>query len=263
DMRTKLYAASAGSRSDVLDATEALQQQQSLLEQQTLQLNQARKNIDSIRSEMFASLDEFAADDAGKMNEAQRQADSYRQQVARASASLDHATLRSPIDGIVESSAARSVGQVVGASEQLMEIVPSRTPLEVRCWIPDSEIGFVRNGQRAIIKVDAYPFTQYGLLEGVVARVARDSVADPALDASNGSPRAGQSEASARPTPLGPSYFPITVRLSQSALLADGATIPLSSGMSVSVEIKTDSRRLIDYLLSPLSRASSESLRER
>ena len=57
--------------------------------------------------------------------------------------------------------------------------------------------------------------------------------------------------------------FPITLALEAQAMKIDGAVIPLSPGMTVSAEIKTDSRRVIDYLLSPISRVTSEAMKER
>ncbi len=57
--------------------------------------------------------------------------------------------------------------------------------------------------------------------------------------------------------------FPVTVALDQTAMKTDNAIIPLAPGMTVSVEIKTDSRSVIDYLLSPLAKIASEAVRER
>jgi hemolysin D len=57
--------------------------------------------------------------------------------------------------------------------------------------------------------------------------------------------------------------FPVTVSLDETAMKIDNATIPLTPGMTVAVEIRTDSRRVIDYLLSPLAKIGSEALRER
>jgi hemolysin D len=103
--------------------------------------------------------------------------------------------------------------------------------------------------------VETFPFTKYGLLRGQVLHLSRDALTPtPAANAAEGQDRAR--------TPDGPVYT-ARVSMDRTVMAVDGQEIPLGPGMAVSVEIKTDQRRVIEYLLAPLLRYKQESLRER
>jgi hemolysin D len=150
-------------------------------------------------------------------------------------------TLRAPVDGEVQQLAVHTVGGVVQPGATLAVVVPSAPALELEALVLDRDIGFVREGQRAVVKLDAFPFTRYGAIEGAVTTVGEDSVPHERL---------------------GPVY-PVRVRVARNDIRVDGREVRLSSGMAASVEIRTGERRVIDYLLSPVARAAEESLRER
>ena len=146
-----------------------------------------------------------------------------------------------------------------------MTIVPADGPIEIEAMIQNQDIGFVNPGQDAVIKIDAFPFTRFGSIQGKVQRVSRDAVeerdalamADPMTSVRPGGAQAGVGS-------KGPSLvFPAFVRLDHSTINIDGKDIPLSPGMTVTVEILTGRRRAIDYVLSPLREISSSSARER
>lgn len=165
--------------------------------------------------------------------------------------------IRAPIDGTVEQLKVRTVGGAVQAAQPLLTIVPQGGALFIEALIPNAEIGFVAVGQPVQVKVDAFPFTDYGMLTGTVASIGRDSVEEPA--------------AGDRPdlTPL--SGFKVRIRLASDRLAAGACadrTAPcpqlrVSPGMRVQAEIRTGRRRIIQYLLSPLMSATAEAGRER
>ena len=117
-----------------------------------------------------------------------------------------------------------------------------------------------------MIKVDAFPFTRFGVLHGKVVKIASGAIdeqdAKRALANATASANVAQTPA---PAPGQPEnfVFPVTVALDETAMKIDNAVVPLTPGMTVTVEIKTDSRRVIDYLLSPLAKIASEAARER
>jgi hemolysin D len=158
-----------------------------------------------------------------------------------------------------------TVGQVVTSGQALLTLVPADGPIEVEVMIANKDIGFVHPGQPAAVKVEAFPFTRYGTIDGEVAKVSRDAVSE--RDATDLSDAA----TAARPqlgTPSQPSHtqnlvFPATIRLRQRTINVDGKEVPLSPGMAVTVEIKTGQRRAIDYLLSPLREIATQAGRER
>jgi membrane fusion protein, hemolysin D len=157
------------------------------------------------------------------------------------------------------------VGQVVTSGQALLTIVPPDTPLEIEAMILNKDIGFVRTGQPAIVKIDAFPFTRYGTLDGTVVKISSDAV-----DLRN-APNLSEAAATVRPQGA-PSNspgsapemaFPATVALARRTIEIDGTQVKLSPGMTVSVEIQTGRRRIIDYILSPLREMTSKAARER
>jgi hemolysin D len=113
-------------------------------------------------------------------------------------------------------------------------------------------------GQTAVVKIDAFPFTNYGTIDGTVTTVSRDAV-DNRDPQNNG----GSLAANATRTPAQSLVFPATVVLAQNSIDINGKAIPLSPGMAVTVEIKTQQRRAIDFLISPLSDVVSRAAHER
>lgn len=149
--------------------------------------------------------------------------------------------LRAPVSGEVQQLALHTVGGVVKAGDTLLVIVPNGPALEVEALVLNKDIGFVREGQGTTVKLDAFPFTRHGALEGTVTSVGEDAI---------------QHER------LGPIY-PVHIRVDRNDIRVDGRVVRLSSGMAASVEVRTGKRRIIDFLLSPVARAADESLRER
>jgi hemolysin D len=176
-----------------------------------------------------------------RIAELETQVSSLSQERIKTERLATETTLRAPVDGEVQQLALHTVGGVVEAGDTLLVIVPEGPALEVEALVLNKDIGFVREGQDAAVKLDAFPFTRYGALEGTVASVGEDAV---------------QHEV------LGPVY-PVHIRIKRNDIRVDGREVRLSSGMAASVEVRTGKRRIIDFLLSPVARAADEGLRER
>jgi hemolysin D len=130
---------------------------------------------------------------------------------------------------------------VVTPAEPLMIIVPQGQRLEVEAMVLNRDIGFVTEGQPATIKVDAFPFTHYGVLSGELTDVSNDAATDEDLGL----------------------IYPTRVSLARTRMRIDTKDVDLSPGMAVTIEVKTGQRRSIEYFLSPLLQAADESVRER
>lgn len=150
-------------------------------------------------------------------------------------------TLVAPVDGVVQQLAVHTAGGVVTEAQGLMIIVPETAQITAEVTLDNKDIGFVTAGQEAAIKLETFPFTRYGTIDAQVVRVTADAVNDEKRGA----------------------IFPVTLALAQSQIVVDGKAIRLTPGMNLTAEIKTGRRRVIEYLLSPIQRAGSESLRER
>lgn len=149
--------------------------------------------------------------------------------------------LIAPVGGSVQQLAVHTVGGVVTPAQPLLVIVPGDNPLEVEAFLENKDIGFVRAGQTAEIKLETFPFTKYGTLPGQVMQVSSDAIQDEKRGL----------------------VYAARVKLDKATLQVDGKTVNLTPGMAVTVEIKTGKRRVVEYFLSPLMQYGDESLRER
>ncbi|TFI58515.1 HlyD family type I secretion periplasmic adaptor subunit [Sphingomonas parva] len=149
--------------------------------------------------------------------------------------------LRSPVDGVVQQLAVHTVGGVVQPAQPLMVIVPDGSEIEVEAQILNKDIGFIREGQPVRVKLEAFPFTDYGLIEGVVETISRDAIQDEKIGL----------------------VYAARVRLKRDFLQIGTRRQPIGPGLAVQAEIKTGERRIIRYLLSPISQAVDEAGRER
>ncbi|WP_372660238.1 HlyD family type I secretion periplasmic adaptor subunit [Hydrogenophaga sp.] len=149
--------------------------------------------------------------------------------------------LTAPVDGVIQQLAIHSVGGVVTSAQPLMIVVPGQAQVTAEVNISNQDIGFVNAGQLAEVKLETFPYTRYGTVDATVNIVTADAVTDEKRG----------------------SYYPATLTLSQNTMDVDGKRVPLSPGMNITAEIKTGQRRVIEFLLSPVQRAGSESFRER
>jgi hemolysin D len=171
--------------------------------------------------------------------------------------------LTAPVDGIVQQLAIHTVGGVVTPAQQLMVVVPVDSHLEIEAMVSNRDIGFIHEGQAANIKVNTFSYTRYGLLHGEVESVSADSIVPASRgDDSNDGGAASDGGDSADGSSKDSSYA-ARVSLDRSEMQIDDRLVKLTPGMAVTVEIKTGSRRIIGYLLSPLLRYGHESIRER
>jgi len=263
-MRTALVARKAIAPASLIDAEETLQSQQTALATQKGQLTEARANIEVLTKERDKAFGSFIADNAQKFSEAGRQIDDLEQKASKAHAKTGHMTLMSPITGVVMGLSVTSRDQVVAPSEELMRIVPDDAGLEIECYAENKDIGFIQADQTAVIKIESFPFTRYGAIDGHVVRVARDAIPEPDAATIEGNPaKAPKSNYFGGAQRTQNLVFPVTVAPDRRFMSVDGQGIPLAPGMSVSVEIKTGKRRILEYLFSPLVETASRAMKER
>ena len=187
----------------------------------------------------------YLAETRRTLSERQAQADLKRhqtgQELTKATQREQLATLTAPVSGTVQQLALHTEGGVVTEAQALMVIVPDAASVSAEVTLENKDIGFVAPGQDVAIKLETFPFTRYGTVKASVDKVTQDAVNDEKRGA----------------------IFPALLKLHQTTIDVDGKPIKLAPGMNVTAEIKTGQRRVIEYLLSPIQRAGSESLRER
>lgn len=176
-----------------------------------------------------------------ELAEAENRAAALEQEFRKAEKRAALQDLLAPVDGVVKQLAVHTVGAVVKPADPLMVIVPEGENLEVEAMVLNKDIGFVHEGQAAEVKLETFPFTKYGVIHGEVMKISPDAVTDERLGL----------------------VYPARVSLSESTMTVDQKVVNLTTGMATTVEIKTGTRKVIEFLLTPLLRYRGESLRER
>jgi hemolysin D len=175
------------------------------------------------------------------LNDASRVAAASAQEVQKAKVHGELLTLTAPVDGTVQQLTVHTVGGVVPAAQALMQIVPKQPMLEMEAFLENKDVGFVHTGQEAHVKIDAFEYTKYGTISAKVTHVSQDAIQDEKKGL----------------------IYSVRVTLIDPIFYVNGKQVALSPGMSGSVEIKTGTRRVIEYVLSPLLQHGRESLHER
>lgn len=265
DMRQALQQSASGTKASLIDALESQAYQRTFLATERGQFTEAERGIDALAAEARRTLNAFIAENSAKGSDAQKLADEAAPRFQKAKIRVNNLVIRSPVAGTVQASSVINVGQVLNAGQEAMRIVPDDAVLEVETYLPNKDIGFVHEGQKASIKIEAFPFTRYGTIEALVTRVASDAIPLPEAMAAEGNTQPQQQDAkgSAGAQRVQNLYFPVTLKLSQSTIFTEGKSVPLAPGMAITAEIKTGQRRLLDYLLSPLKEVGSTAVKER
>ena len=193
------------------------------------------------REQRQAVVASFVRQTREQLLQAEQQLAQWQQEGVRLKSRSELMELRAPVDGTVQQLAVHTEGGVVTEAQALMVIVPANERLEVDAMLENKDIGFVGKGQVAEIKVEAFPFTRYGLMQGKVMNVSLDAVADEKHGL----------------------LYQTRVLMDRTWIGVEGRRVPLVPGMAVTVEIKTGKRRVIDYFLSPVLQHANESIRER
>ena len=261
-MRKTLFDHQNESKITYLESLQELVSNQKELGVQTSRLKGAEAGVMAAAAKIQETKADYQRGILSDLAEALRKANGLRQDVTKAEQRTDYQVLKAPIDGTVQQLAIHTIGGVVTPAQSLLAIVPSDSKMEIEAMVDNQDIGFVHPGQNAEIKVGAFNFTRYGLRHGQIVSLSQDAVARGADDRfTNGSPQksaGGEADGQTQE----PAYA-ARVSLDQMQMRVEDKMVNLSPGMAVSVEIKTGTRRIIDYLVSPMLRHAQESLHER
>jgi hemolysin D len=263
EIRRHLVSKELGSRLIYLsDMQELVGQRQEVLVQES-RLTEAEAAIASLAQTRSRTIAEYERGLLDELAKAQQKASGLVQEIIKAEQRTSLQKLTAPVDGVVQQLAVDTIGGVVQPAQALMVIVPADSQLEIEAMISNRDIGFVEPGQEAAIKVDAFNFTRYGLLVGNVVSVSHDAITRDKSQEKGGADKQQGTDA-ATSEPKGQELvYAVRVSLDRTRIQVEDKTVALSPGMAVTVEIKTGSRSIISYLLSPLVRYRHESLRER
>lgn len=226
------------------------------------ELNAQSQNVESLKATIAQSTKRIAQISSNYQQqlhneriEAESQHNRLEQDRAKHSYRHGLLELKAPQAGIVKDLATHTPGTVVAPGTVMLTIVPHSEPLLAEIWVNNLDSGFVEVNQRVKVKLDAYPFQKYGMLDGVVRYITHDS-------SERGADAASERKGGASPAPPGLAYRAL-VALDSAVLESRGTRLKLTPGMQVAAEIHLGRRSVIEYLLSPIQKVAQESARER
>jgi len=237
----KLKDEGAVSDFDYMDKQKEFIDQRQALAAERAHHEQLDAAVRTIEKEILALDAEARRQALAEIQDMQRQRQAMEEELTKATDLNAKQVLYAPVTGEVQQLVVTTVGGVVTEAQPLMLIVPKGAKLEAEVNVENKDIGFVREGQVAEIKVHTFPFTRYGVIDAKVTGITRDAVEDEKQGL----------------------VYKMRLEMARSSLMVDGKEVGLSPGMAVSAEVKTGKRRLIEYFLSPLIQHVDESVKER
>ena len=229
-----------------IEKEQDLRTQAHALESAAANIAQSEKHLVQIESEYRQKLH-------GERVEAYAQHQRLEQELAKQTHKQGRLELRAPQAGTVKDLATHTPGTVVGPGVIIMTLVPAGEQLRAEVWVSNQDVGFVHVGQNAKLKLTAFTFQKYGMLDGRVLRVSADAAEQTA----------GTAAARAEAQRAQPAAYKTVIDLPVQHLDTDGQRYELAPGMHVTAEIKLGSRTVLEYLLSPVQKAFHEAARER
>lgn len=201
--------------------------------------------LESVIQETARSIEEaryvFRSDAQTQYNEAAAQYNTLQADKTALSDQVDRTTVRAPMEGIVQSLFVHTIGGVVKPGDDLIEIVPKGEKLVVEVKIKPSDIAFIYPGQRAVVKLSAYDFAVYGALEGKVTLISADTVSNRKEE----------------------TYYTVRIETDKGYFERNGKRLAILPGMTLSADIITGRKSVLDYILKPILRTKQHMLSER
>ena len=256
DVRKILYDKQLGSKLVYLTEYQDLVGMKHDVAVQRSRLQEADAAVAALSESRDRATSEFRRAIFGDLTRAEQHVAELTQDSVKAERRTRLQRLTAPVDGVVQQLAVHTVGGVVTPAQILAVVVPEDSAIEIEATLANRDIGFVHEGQDVGVKVETFNFTRYGLIRGQVLSVSQDAVTPAQTRASGEAPAGGEGKGE------GPGYV-VRIGLRQTEIEAEGKPMRLTAGMAVTAEIRTGSRRIISYLLSPIEKSGQESLRER
>lgn len=201
----------------------------------------ARAALAEAKERLAERTNQFRSQALTQLNDVQIRAAALRESSAAVADRVARAEVRAPLDGVVKQVKIATVGGAVRPGMDLVEIVPLEDALIVEARVPPADIAFLRPGLPARIKLSAYDYAIYGVLDGEIDWISADSIADENGDV----------------------FYLVHARTQAAALVVGDRRFPIIAGMTATVDVLTGRKTVLDYLLKPIRRTRDYALRER
>ena len=205
-------------------------------------LGAAKSGFSEAQSRRNSVDEEWRSEVLTKLAEARARRNRAKSSLAQEESRLRNLQVRAPTAGIVKDLKVSGQGQAIAANEPLMKVVPSGAQLIVEARVSNTDIGFIKLGQKATVKVRTYDFIRHGALDGTVEKVAADATEN---------------------NQTGQLWFSVTVRTDRAFLGDNPREKPVNPGMEADVDLLIGSRSIISYLTDRLQRTAQTSFKER
>lgn len=204
-----------------------------------------KRQIADLKGQISNKRNKYFQDSQAEMTKAEEELSTKEQELADRTVTLERTLIVSPMDAIVKNIVVTTQGARVRPGDVILELVPSGDRLIVEAKMSPADISFVKTGQSAAVKLDAYDYSIYGIFRGKVHYISPDTLSEKTAEGEK-------------------SYFRVHVVLDKSELLSkSGKKIEIAPGMTAQIDIVTGERSVLNYLAKPMIKTLSESFHER
>lgn len=264
-MRETLYRRDHGSRLALFEEQERLVELEGNIALRRRELAEVTASLAGIRAQKERAVSEFYRERRSTLAAVRERMIVLREDLRQAREHRARHTLRSPVDGVVQDLAVHTENGMVEPGARLMVIVPGNAGVRVEAFVANTDIGFVKPGQRVTLKVATFDFRRYGAIEGTVSHVGKDAVnaGAPGGAPAPGNVAAGAGPATApQPAPAGP-VFKALIDLDRTYMEIEGQKVELLPGMAAEAALILGTQRVIEYVLQPLRGYRQDAFREK
>jgi len=215
-----------------------------------VELLRMQRQASELQLQIVERKNRYSTDASAELTKIEAELSQARENMAMRADPVERSLIRAPLKGIIKNIRINTIGGVVTAGQDIMEIVPIEDNLLVEAYISPSDVAYVRPGMPAVVKLTAYDYAIYGGLDGTVTVLSPDTLQN-----------------SKRPNELkldqNESYYRVLVRTDKNSLTdKNGEILPIIPGMIASVDIKTGEKTVFQYLIKPITRMK-QALQER
>ncbi len=211
------------------------------IDEANYKMQELKEQKRQINKEISYLYNDFKEKNLKELSDKQKQATELEAQIKQTAYVKNKQKITAPVDGYVDNLFINTVGGVVTPAEKLMTITPVNTPLMIKAEVLNKDIGFVKEGLPVSLKIDTFDFQKYGILKGTVKSVSKTSIENEKI---------------------GPVYE-VYITPTDKTVTVEGKTENISSGMSLTAEIKVGKRRVIEFFIYPLIKYMNESINVR
>ena len=265
-MRETLFRGNHGSRLALIEEQERLVELEGNIALRRTELAKTKASLKAIEAQKERAVSEFYRQRRSALAAVRERMIVLREDIRQAKEHRARHTLLSPVDGVVQDLAVHTENGMVEPGARLMVIVPRNAGIRVEAFVANTDIGFVKPGQRVILKVTSFDFRRYGAIDGTVSYVGHDAVnagaqsGPPALTGITGVAPASAPQSGGE---AGGPVFKAIIELDQTFMEVEGRRIELLPGMSSEASVILGKQRLIEYLLQPLRGYRQDAFREK